>query len=222
MAQGPTNVGDVLDAFRQFLGGAEQRVALPSWLLDLGARLGDVICLFGWEPPIRSTTLAEMRRGVAGDHRTWAMATGIEPASLESTVRALPDSVQEKWFARLYLIKALVLTTLAVFWTYSGLITLSVAFDPAVDILTSHSIALPFAKMITIVTGLADIAVGGAIAFRRSCRTGLVVGVGLSLFYMVAATILTPELWLEPLGALVKIVPAIATMVVALAILENR
>jgi hypothetical protein len=43
-----------------------------------------------------------------------------------------------------------------------------------------------------------------------------------SLVYMAAAAILTPDLWLEPLGALVKTGPAIVLMLVAWAILENR
>jgi len=64
--------------------------------------------------------------------------------------------------------------------------------------------------------------VGLAIAFRRTSRRGLLAGIVVSLFYMVGAAILTPELWLEPLGALVKTGPAIVLMLVALAISEDR
>jgi hypothetical protein len=39
---------------------------------------------------------------------------------------------------------------------------------------------------------------------------------------MMGAAILTPDLWIEPLGALVKTGPAIVLMLVALAILDNR
>jgi hypothetical protein len=46
-----------------------------------------------------------MRRGVAGDPQSWIAATGIEPASLGSMLQRLPSTVQEKWFARLYLAK---------------------------------------------------------------------------------------------------------------------
>ena len=39
---------------------------------------------------------------------------------------------------------------------------------------------------------------------------------------MVGAALLTPDLWIEPLGALVKTGPAIVLMMVALFILDKR
>jgi hypothetical protein len=39
---------------------------------------------------------------------------------------------------------------------------------------------------------------------------------------MLGATILTPDLWIEPLGALVKTAPAIVLMLVALLTLDGR
>jgi hypothetical protein len=39
---------------------------------------------------------------------------------------------------------------------------------------------------------------------------------------MLAAALMTPELWIEPLGALVKTFPAIVLMLVALGIIEER
>jgi hypothetical protein len=60
------------------------------------------------------------------------------------------------------------------------------------------------------------------IAWRKTCRIGLIVGVMVSFVYMAAAAILTPDLWIEPLGALVKTVPATVLMLVAWAILDER
>jgi hypothetical protein len=67
-----------------------------------------------------------------------------------------------------------------------------------------------------------DISIGLLIAFRRTCMMGLVAGVIASLGYMLGAAILAPDLWIEPLGALVKTGPAIVLMLVALLILDNR
>ena len=47
-------------------------------------------------------------------------------------------------------------------------------------------------------------------------RFGLIAGIVASLGYMAGAAILTPDLWIEPLGALVKTGPAIVLMLVAL------
>jgi DoxX-like protein len=57
---------------------------------------------------------------------------------------------------------------------------------------------------------------------RFTCTIGLIWGIVASLGYMVGAAILTPDLWTEPLGALVKTGPAIVLMLVALLMLDNR
>jgi hypothetical protein len=43
-----------------------------------------------------------------------------------------------------------------------------------------------------------------------------------SLGYMAGSTLIAPDLWIEPLGALVKTGPAIVLMLVGLAMLEAR
>jgi nucleoside-diphosphate-sugar epimerase len=222
MEREPSTVGDVIDAFRHRLGGPGAWITLPAWLMGVGARAGDLVAHLGWSPPVRSTALAEMRRGVAGDPEPWIAATGIEPISLDEAVRRLPASVQEKWFARLYLLKPLILASLVAFWVLSGLIALTVSFAAATAVLSSHGFALPLAKASTVVSSLIDISVGLGIAFRKSCRIALVAGIAMSLFYMAGTALIMPDLWLEPLGALVKTIPAIALMLVALAMFEDR
>jgi uncharacterized protein YbjT (DUF2867 family) len=222
MARAPTTAGDVIAAFRRRLGGPRTAIALPSWLMMLGARAGDLVAYLGWLPPVRSTALAEMRRGVVGDPKPWIAATGIAPRSLDDAMRGVPAGIQDKWFARLYLLKPLVLASLVLFWVLSGLIALTVSFAAATAILTSHGFAPPLAKASTVVSSLIDISIGLSIAARQSCRAALWAGIAVSLFYMAGAALLTPDLWLEPLGALVKTVPAIVLMLVALAMLEDR
>lgn len=218
----PGTVGSVLAAFRMRIGGPAPRLVLPAPLLWLGARAGDAVARLGWSPPIRTTALWEMSRGVEGDPDPWIEATGIAPKSLAGTLRDLPATVQERWFSRLYLLKPIVLAGLALFWIVSGLIALTVAFEPASAILSSHGVPGGLARTITLLTSLADLTIGIAIAIRWTCRPGLLAGISLSLAYMAGAAILTPALWLDPLGPLVKTGPAILLMAVALAILEDR
>jgi NAD(P)-dependent dehydrogenase (short-subunit alcohol dehydrogenase family) len=98
----------------------------------------------------------------------------------------------------------------------------SISFPATKAILTSHgfppAIAVPFAA----ITSLMDMSIGVLIAFRRTCAAGLVAGIVLSLGYMAGTALLTPDLWIEPLGALVKTGPAIVLMLVALLTLDNR
>jgi hypothetical protein len=216
-------IGSAVASLRRWLGsatGAHPRP--PLSLLRLGALAGDAVALLGWRPPMRSTALAELERGVAGDPRPWLTATGITPRALDDVLKARPATVQEKWFARLYALKALIVAILTVFWCASGLIALTVAYPAAVAILTTHGFAETQAHIVTVVSSLLDISVGVAIAVRRSHRGGLIAGIVVSLSYMLAAALLTPDMWIEPLGALVKTFPAIVLMLVALAIADDR
>ncbi|MBV9566999.1 MAG: SDR family oxidoreductase, partial [Hyphomicrobiales bacterium] len=222
MERNPTMVDGVIAAFRRKLGGPSPVIRLPHWLMDIGATSGDLSAHLGWRPPIRSTAIREMRRGVKGDPEAWIAATGIEPASLDDVLVRLPATAQERWFGRLYLIKALVLASLVVFWSLSGIIALTVAFPAATGILAAHGFPQELAHGTTVLSSIADISIGTAIAFRKTCRWGLLSGIALSFFYCLGAAIITPELWVEPLGALVKTGPAIVLMLVALAILDDR
>ena len=217
------SLGGVIDQFRFAFGTAEWlRLTLPSFLLDLGAKLGDLANRLGWMPPMRSTAISELRRGVVGDPAPWMAATGIVPKTVAEIVGQRAATIQDKWFARLFLIKPLVIASLALFWILSGFIALVIAFPATKAILASHGfpswLIAPFAA----VTSLMDMSIGVLIAFRRSCAAGLVAGIVLSLGYMVGTAILTPDLWIEPLGALVKTGPAIVLMGVALSTLDNR
>lgn len=221
MAPDTPTVATVVDGFRKRLGGPAPMIRTPSWLLGVGAWAGDLAARLGWRPPIRSNALAEMRRGVIGDPHDWMAATGIAPRPLTETLARLPASIQEAWFARLYLLKPLIIAVLVVFWALSGVIAL-MAFDAATAILLADGFPPGLAVATTIVSSFLDIGVGAAIAFRRTCRVGLYAGIAVSISYMAGAAVLTPELWFEPLGALVKTGPAIVLMIVALATLENR
>jgi uncharacterized protein YbjT (DUF2867 family) len=222
MSDQPTSVGDIISGFRDRFGGPRRRMPLPSWLLSWGSLAGDAVAWLGWMPPIRSTALTEMRRGVTGDPAPWIAATGIVPSSLDETLRRLHTSLQEKWFGRTYLLKGLIFPVLAIFWIVSGLIALLASFGTASAILTHHGFPAWLSNQVTLATSIADIAIGLAIAVRRTSAAGLVVGILVSLGYMVGAAFITPELWIEPLGALVKTFPAIVLMLVALAILDER
>ncbi len=216
-------LGGVVDRYRAFFGTDHStRIRLPGFLLDLGAKLGDATARLGWTPPVRSTAIAELRRGVSGDPAPWIAATGIAPLTLAQMVNRRSATIQDKWFARLFLLKPVIFVSLVLFWILSGLIALFVSYDAAAGILTAHHFPPALVGPVTIGTSLMDMATGALIAFRRTSAIGLIWGILASLGYMFGAALLTPDLWVEPLGALVKTGPAIILMLVALATLDSR
>ncbi len=216
-------LGGVIGHFRHAFGTQDwPRITMPAFLLDLGAKAGDLANRLGWMPPMRTTAIAELRRGVTGDPAPWMQATAIVPKTIDQMTGDRAATIQDKWFARLFLVKALVIASLVLFWLVSGFISLVISYDAATGILRTHHFPEATIAPVTVLTSLMDMSIGVLIAFRRSCAFGLIAGIVASLGYMAGAAILTPDLWIEPLGALVKTGPAIVLMLVALLTLDNR
>jgi hypothetical protein len=195
---------------------------LPRWLIRLFYVGGDVAGWFGWRPPIRSTAEIEMRRGAVGDNRAWRSLTKIEPQSLAAALEASPASVQERWFAGLYLLKPIAFGVFALFWLTTGLISLGPGWNNGMSIMREGGAAPETAALAIVAGATADIVIGIGIAFRRTTRVALWAGVAISLAYAVIGTILVPRLWIDPLGPMLKIWPIIAFNLILLAILEDR
>lgn len=219
----PHTMQSVIDRLRRWLGANWRwRMRMPEFAIDLGAKAGDLSSWLGWSPPMRSTAIAELRRGVVGDPARWMAETGIAPRPLDALLRGRPATVENRWFARLFLLKALIVAVLAVFWCVSGLIAITVAYGAALDMMARYGFPGGQSHAFVIGSSLTDIVVGLSIAFRRTHRFGLVAGILVALGYMIGSAVLTPALWIEPLGALVKTGPAIVLMMVALAISDER
>jgi len=213
---------EVVQTYRAWLGWAPARIVnAPRLLMGAAYRLGDLIGKLGWRPSIRSTARREIVRGAVGDPSAWREATGIEPQSLADALAAEPASVQERWFATLYLLKPLVIGTFALFWLLTGFVSLGPGYHVA-DWLMEAAGAGALSDISVIAGGVADIAVGIGILVHRTSRMALWAALGLSIFYIVAGTALHPELWRDPLGPMMKIWPILALNLVCLAILRER
>jgi uncharacterized protein YbjT (DUF2867 family) len=212
----------IVAAYRQWLGrGPAASIAVPEFLMRMLYRLGDALAWLGWRPPIRTTARRELSRGVVGDPTAWTKATGIAPRGLADALAGEPSGVQERWFSNLYLLKPLIIGTFALYWLATGIVSLGPSYELAEGMMRMAGGGALSAPMV-IAGGLADIAIGIGVAFRRSARAALIAALLLSILYLIAGTILAPALWRDPLGPMLKIWPLIALNLACLAILEER
>jgi len=215
-------LGEIVAQYRNWYGWPPPRtLTIPHWLSRILYRLGDFAGALGWRPPMRTNAAREIARGAVGDPAQWTSVTSVRPQSLAQALAAEPATIQEKWFARLYLLKPVVFVVLPAFWLATGVISLTVGYPSGLDLMHSTGAGLLSGPAV-VVGALADIALGACIAWRRLTVVGLYGALALSLFYAAAATILRPDLWLEPLGPLIKIIPIFVLHLIALAILEER
>ena len=214
--------GDIVAAYRRWLGWPPARkVRLPGFLLAGAWKLGDLAAWFGWRPPIRSTARREIVRGAVGDGEPWKRTTGIEPQSLGEALGAEPAAVQERWFARLYLLKPVAIGVFALFWLMTGLVSLGPGWSHAVEVMRMTA-AARWAEAAVVGGALLDLVVGIGILFRRTAKSALIAALAVSILYLILGTILLPDLWADSLGPMMKVWPILALNLLCLAMLDER
>ena len=199
----------LLTAMRRWLGlpGWRRALPVPAPLIALAGALGDVAGRFGWRSPLRSTALTVLAEGVGGDPGPWRAAGGAPCRSLAETLEALPSTRQERLFARLYLLMPLALVVLSLFWIASGLIGAWQA-EAAMAVLSPGVMGPGPAAALVLGGAVADVALGALALWRRSSRAALWGMVALTAGYLLSGAVLTPELWADPLGPMLKPIPA--------------
>jgi uncharacterized protein YbjT (DUF2867 family) len=214
---------DAVRLFRRWLRWPEApAVRPPSWAINAAYPLGDLVALLGWSPPVRSTARSEIMRGAVGDAARLPELAGLKLTDIEATMAAEPASVQERWFARLYLLKSLVFAVFSLFWIATGLISLGPGWEIGMSLMREGGASETVGAFAVVAGALADIAIGLAIAYRPTARYGLYAALLISLSYAAIGTWLVPRLWFDPLGPMLKIWPIMALNLMALAIYEDR
>lgn len=218
----PRSLAATVDLFRAWLGLPPARVLrAPAAVATLAAVGADALGWLGWRSPLRSTAIRVLRDGVTGDATSVRGWRDPPFRSLPDTLSRLSPSSQELWFARLWLLKAPILGGLAAFWMVSGLIGF-VRADTAAAVLSTRGAASALSALAVWTGAVADLVLGLAVLIRPMAGASLKGMILVSLAYLLGATLWAPDLWLDPLGPLVKVVPAILLALVGLAVLDER
>lgn len=217
------NFADLVMQTRRWLGFAPPRFhpSLPHWLLALSGRGADLLGHLGWRSALSTTALSTLAEGVRGDPTPWAALTGQTCRGLDQTLADLPATRQERLYARLYFALPLAIAILALFWSLSGLITL-IDPDRAIAVLNSRGAPDWFAGFAVFGGAFADLALGLAILWRPWTRRAALGMVGLSAAYLAGSLVAAPDLWLDPLGPMLKVLPGMGLAAFVALMLEER
>ncbi len=214
---------EVVKAMRHWLGfkSAKHEITISASLTRVLAKIADGLAHLRWRSPLRTTALVVLSSGVT-EKPTDLAQFGLPPLkSLAQTLTSMPARAQDRLFARMALLMPVIITTLFVFWSLSGLIGL-IRANQAAHILEnagwSHALALASVLFWSFV----DLAIAAAFAYRPTAKLACWLAIGVSTFYLASSTLFVPHLWLDPLGSLVKILPGIALALVARIALETR
>lgn len=210
-------LAEMIGRIRDWLGFRRVPILpLPGWLAGLAGLAGDLAADLGWKTPLRSTAMRTMGAGVTGDASAWTAARGGPPSSLPQTLGEFEADIQARRFARTYFLHPVLIAGLSLFWIVSGVVAVFQR-DAAASILTAEGIATRTALTLTLGGAALDIALGAGILIRRTSSLALVGTITLTLAYAVSATVITPHLWADPMGTLVKMLPIVLASLAALA-----
>ncbi len=218
----PRSLLETVLAFRRWLGFAEpiRIIALPDWLGMAVARLADIAGYLGWRSPLRSTALKVMAGGVTADPKPWQEATDETLPCLPDLLDQMPSTLQERIFSRARLLFPLLVVGFSLFWVASGLIGL--INRQAAESVVSGSIGTGPAGFAVIAGSVLDIAVGLGLLVRRWFRAACLGAIILSVSYLAAGTWITPQIWADPLGPFVKVIPVLLLAFVLITLAEER
>lgn len=219
----PAPLSEVLEETRRWMGFPPARVTIhmPAFLTASVAACADALGWLGWRSPLRRNALTLMAEGVVGNPAPYQTASGQSLETLPEIYAGLTCAREHRLSARMALLMPLVVAVLSVFWVLSGVFGL-VGLSQAAAVLTNAGWGVGMATTSVLFWSLIDIALGLAILWRPWAARACLAQCGVALFYLLAASFAVPDLWLDPLGPLTKILPAIVLPLVAWPLLQSR
>ena len=210
---GPQTVSlrDMLALYRAWLGfGPARFVCVPMPFMRLLGRVGDVL----GDGPISTNSLVQMAAGNSGDSRAFAQAIGFAPRSVESALRDRPAQVQDRLHARMFFLAPLLQATLILMWLASAWLGLIHGAAPTTAVVTSLGLNAGWADLLRIGSCVLDIAIAAQLFIDRSAARTAFVQLMVVLGYTVVIGLALPQLWLDPLGPLLKNIPIMAAIAI--------
>ena len=225
-AAGPDilTIEEIATKYRHWLGFPDAaHVHVPHWLLRPVFWLGDIAGWLGNATPMRSTSLKQLQYDETADSNPFAEASGLTLQPLASFFSANPATLQDRLHARLYFLRPILQTVLALFWILTGLITfVPSALARAVDVLLVAGFSPGVASSLVIIGAAVDIVLGILFLLPDWVRVAGALQLALSASYLAVLTVTVPGLWLDPLGTLLKVLPIMAATALVMALAEKR
>lgn len=220
---GEETTKDILIAYRSWLGFGPAAIwAVPCWLAAPAIRIGDMIDWLGMRNPVTSTAVGQMLQGNAASPQGMIEAFGVEPLSFEDGLAADPATGADRWQARSYFLKPLLVVLLGMFWFLSGLLPIIFGFSGDAWSAGVSAFGASASYDLAMIGSLTDMLLGLLLLFGPNKRLALLGQMVVAGLYLISMSVIMPALWTDSLAPLLKIFPVIGLSLVLYAMLEER
>jgi uncharacterized protein YbjT (DUF2867 family) len=215
---------EIVAEMRRWLGFPSARyVSVPTWLMRPLLWLGDIAGWLGNPSALRSTTIVQAYATPPARSNALIKATKVRPRPMRVALAAEPASVADRLHARLGFVGPALRITLGAFWIASGLVALlPPTFEAALTIAAVAGFRSPTADALIYAGAALDILLGLPMLVGVKVRPVALLQAALTAVYVAVIGVLIPDLWTDPLGALVKPLPLIVASLAVAAMAEDR
>lgn len=223
-AAGPQSatLEELTNTHRAWLGLPPRRVwRVPDWMAATAFRAGDLLGALGVRSSLRSTARAQMAHNVGGNAADLPKRLGFAAQPYEAALNAEPAGGSERIAARLFFLRPLAHGALAAFWIGTGIVCLTSGRAEAIALAQEAGLGA-WAPAAADWGGRFDIAMGAAYLLSPRKKWLLALMAVVTLGYLAALTVLLPDLWADPLGRLMKLIPFFALLALLAATEEPR
>jgi len=204
----------LLEKFRLWLGKKPTvSIKIPESLASMGKILD--------EPTISKDNLTMLKMGNADNVTPLKDFLGYMPKSMEESIFATPATKSQKLLSDFYFIRPLLRIIIAFVWIWSGIVS---AFlypqEGALILLSDVGIHGVLAVPTLYLASFLDISIGLLILFGFRVLQLLWLSIVVIVGYTLILTLLAPQHWLHPFGPVLKNLPLLVSIYVAI-ILER-
>lgn len=201
----------LLIRYREWLGfGITRFLPVPMPVMRLLGWIGDWL----GDGPISTNSLAQMIAGNTGNSEAFVEAIGFTPRSLDTALRNRPAQVQDRWHARLFFLAPALQAVLLVMWLASAWLGLFHGATQTGQLLEAIGLPVSWSKPLQLGSSLLDVGVAAQLLFDRSAARAAVTQLLVVVGYTVVIGLALPELWLDPLGPLLKNLPILIVIAI--------
>ncbi|AZZ95258.1 NAD-dependent epimerase/dehydratase family protein [Hahella sp. KA22] len=200
---------------------AAKLVSVPLSLIGLVAWIGQRL----GAGPLNDTVWGMLQRGnyaEPGAYERSCEKFDYAPRSVKGYLQTSASFVQDRWHARLYLLREPIWLTLVVVWMLSGVAGIGAQPETFSPILKAMGLPEFLWRPMVWLTSAVDLALGVFLLSRRHMALAGQLMLACTLGYTLALGLLAPAVWLEPLGGLLKNLPLLCLLSVFLAVEKLR
>lgn len=218
------SMSGIIAQTRRWLGfGPAREVRIPVWALWPALWFGDLLGWLGAPSAWRSTTLRQALAMPRAQSRQLIALTGIRPRTMSEALAAEPAGAADRLAARLGFAEPLLRIALGFFWVVSGIVALLLTpFAAARVVAELGGIPVAWSGIAVATMAIVDVVLGVPLVLGVKVRVFALLQAAVCLGYIVLLAVLLPSLLLDPLGAVLKIVPILVAALVVAAAAEER